>query len=89
MYADQNTAEVIRRLDSSKEKGLTTMEADARLRKYGPNQLKEQKKKGIFMLFLEQLNDPLIYILMVAIVISFFLKEVGDAAIIAAVIILN
>ena len=89
MYADQNTAEVIRQLDSSKEKGLTTMEADARLRKYGPNQLKEQKKKGIFMLFLEQLNDPLIYILMVAIVISFFLKEVGDAAIIAAVIILN
>lgn len=89
MYADQNTAEVIRQLDSSKEKGLTTMEADARLRKYGLNQLKEQKKKGIFMLFLEQLNDPLIYILMVAIVISFFLKEVGDAAIIAAVIILN
>ncbi|MDE5909503.1 MAG: cation-translocating P-type ATPase [Lachnospiraceae bacterium] len=89
MYADQNTAEVIRQLESSREMGLTGLEAEARLRKYGPNQLKEQKKKGIFMLFLEQLNDPLIYILMVAIAISFFLKEVGDAAIIAAVIILN
>ena len=89
MYADQKTAEVIRQLESSKEKGLTTLEAEVRLRKYGPNQLKEQKKKGIVMLFLEQLNDPLIYILMVAIAISFFLKEVGDAAIIAAVIILN
>lgn len=89
MYADQSAAEVIRQFASSKEKGLTHLEADERLKKYGPNQLKEQKKKGIFMLFSEQLNDPLIYILMVAIVISFFLKEVGDAAIIAAVIVLN
>lgn len=89
MYADQNTAEVIRQLESSREKGLTSLEASARLEKYGPNQLKEQKKKGVFALFMEQLNDPLIYILMVAIAISLFLKEVGDAAIIVAVIVLN
>ena len=89
MYAYQNTAEVIKQLESSTERGLTTLEAGTRLEKYGPNQLKEQKKKGIFMLFMEQMNDPLIYILMAAIAISLFLKEVGDAAIIAAVIILN
>lgn len=89
MYADQNTAEVIRQLESSRERGLTSLEASARLEKYGPNQLKEQKKKGVFALFMEQLNDPLIYILMVAIAISLFLKEVGDAAIIVAVIVLN
>lgn len=89
MYADRNIAKVIEQLGSSKERGLTQSEAGARLEKYGPNQLKEQKKKGILVLFMEQLNDPLIYILMVAIAISLFLKEVGDAAIIAAVIILN
>ena len=41
------------------------------------------------MLFFEQLQDPLIYILMAAIAISLFLGEAGDAAIIAAVILLN
>lgn len=89
MYADQNTAEVIKSLKSSRETGLLETEAKARLGQYGPNQLKEQKKKGVFALFMEQLCDPLIYILMAAIAISLFLGEAGDAAIIAAVILLN
>ena len=89
MYAAKNTTEVIRALESSGEKGLSRMEAEARIQKYGTNQLKEQKKKGVIALFMEQLNDPLIYILMAAIAISLFLKEAGDAAIIAAVIFLN
>lgn len=89
MYAVKNTTEVVRQLESNGEKGLSETQAAARLQKYGTNRLEEQKKKGIFSLFMEQLNDPLIYILMVAIAISLFLKEAGDAAIIAAVIILN
>jgi len=89
MYADQNTAEVIKHLESSREMGLSEETAKARLGQYGPNQLKEQKKKGVIALFVEQLCDPLIYILMAAIAISLFLGEAGDAAIIAAVILLN
>lgn len=89
MYAERNKAEVIRQLESSRESGLSTAVAQARLSEYGENRLKEQKKKGILALFMEQLNDPLIYILMAAIAISLFLGEAGDAAIIAAVILLN
>ncbi len=89
MYADQNTAEVVRSLNSSRETGLSEESARTRLGQYGPNQLREQKKKGVAALFLEQLCDPLIYILMAAIAISLFLGEVGDAAIIGAVILLN
>ena len=89
MYADQNTAEVIRSLKSSRETGLSKETARDRLEQYGLNQLEEQKKKGTVALFMEQLCDPLIYILMAAIAISLFLGEVGDAAIIAAVILLN
>lgn len=89
MYADKNMAEVIRSLKSSRETGLSETEAKERLGQYGPNQLKEQKKKGVLALFMEQLCDPLIYILMAAIAISLFLGEAGDAAIIAAVILLN
>ncbi len=89
MYADQSTAEVIRELESSREKGLSSAAVSTKLGKYGPNQLKEQKRKGVFVLFMEQLNDPLIYVLMAAIAISLFLGEAGDAMIIAAVIFLN
>lgn len=89
MYADKNTAQVIQALRSSREKGLSQGEAQAALERHGPNQLREQKKKGVLALFMEQLCDPLIYILMAAIAISLFLGEAGDAMIIAAVIVLN
>ncbi len=89
MYAERNASEVIKQFESSIEAGLSEAAAERRLDEYGPNQLEEQKKKGVFGLFMEQLNDPLIYILMAAIAISLFLGEAGDAAIIAAVILLN
>lgn len=89
MYAAKNTTEVIKALESSSETGLSFAQANVRIQKYGTNKLKEQTKKGVLSLFMEQLNDPLIYILMAAIAISLFLKEAGDAMIIAAVIILN
>lgn len=89
MYAERNASEVIKQFESSSEAGLSEAAAERRLDEYGPNQLEEQKKKGVFGLFMEQLNDPLIYILMAAIAISLFLGEAGDAAIIAAVILLN
>ena len=70
-------------------KGLSAKEAAERLDRYGANKLKERKKKSVVTLFLEQLNDPLIYILMAAIAVSLFLGEVGESLIIAVVIILN
>lgn len=69
--------------------GLSMEEAAKRLDMHGANKLEERKKKSAFALFLEQLNDPLIYILMVAIAVSLFLGEVGESLIIAVVIILN
>ena len=89
MYEKQSTAETLKALEGDWDKGLSSMQADARRQEYGPNKLEEQKKKGIALLFFEQLQDPLIYILMAAIAISLFLGEAGDAAIIVAVILLN
>ena len=51
--------------------------------------MEEGKKKSVISLFLSQLNDPMIYILFVAIVISIILKEISDAIIIVAVVLLN
>lgn len=70
-------------------KGLTKDEAKKRLERNGPNLLDEGKKKSIFMIFLAQLNDPMIYILFIAVVISMLFQEFSDAIIIMAVVLLN
>jgi Ca2+-transporting ATPase len=69
--------------------GLTLEDAKVRLEQYGTNTFEEKKPKTMVQKFFSQLNDPLIYILLVAVAISLFLKEFGDAAIIMAVILLN
>jgi len=89
MYSLKSVAETEISLDADVKRGLSDAEAKARLEKYGENRLKEEKEKGLVQLFFEQLNDPLIYILMAAIAVSLFLGEVSDAGIIGAVIILN
>ena len=55
----------------------------------GKNVLEDEEKKSWAESFLEQLNDPLIFILFVAAAISLLLREYGDMAIILAVVLLN
>lgn len=89
MYTDKTVNEVEKLLGTSIKEGLTEEEAGRRIRQYGENHLKDKRKKSMAALFFEQLNDPLIYILMAAIAVSLFLGEVGDAGIIAVVILMN
>lgn len=55
----------------------------------GQNVLEEGRHKTLPEAFLEQLNDPLIFILFVAAAISMLLGEVSDTLIIVAVILVN
>lgn len=55
----------------------------------GRNVLEDEQHKSAFACFLEQLNDPLIFILFVAAAISMLLKEFSDMMIILAVILVN
>lgn len=55
----------------------------------GQNVLKDVRRKTLPETFLEQLNDPLIFILFIAAAISMLLGEVSDTAIILAVILVN
>ena len=59
-------AEVVERLATDSEKGLSQSEASARLQKYGPNRLPEGKKRGPFTRFFAQFNNILIYVLLAA-----------------------
>jgi len=82
-------SECANRLQSDCERGLSTREADRRYQENGSNQLQEPAKKSMLISFLEQLNNPLIYVLMIADVISIGLKEYSDAIIIGVVVLLN
>ena len=55
----------------------------------GRNVLKDARRKTLPETFLEQLNDPLIFILFIAAAISMLLGEISDTAIILAVILVN
>ena len=81
--------EVLEKLDSGLEEGLSNNEAAKRLEKYGPNQLAEGKKTTFWEMVYEQLNNFVIIMLVVAAVISAFLGEVVDAGAIIAIVVLN
>ena len=73
--------------------GLTSNEAEARLKRYGYNELKF-KKRSPLVRFLLQFHNPLIYVLLVAGTITGVLSlrgedMVGDTAVIFGVVILN
>src|SRR3989344_9162616 len=73
----------------SNEEGLAVHQADARLRQYGKNKLPEAKTDGIFIIFLRQFQSPLIYILLAAGAVVFFMGETIDSLIILAVLVFN
>lgn len=89
MYEQKTVEEVCSSLKVDKKRGLSKKEAETRRRKYGSNELKETKPKSLFATFIEQLCDPLIYVLLVAAAVSLLLKEANDAIIIMVVVLLN
>ena len=89
MWFSKSIEEVLNELNVDPATGLSKEEARARLGRYGLNILKKKKKKGIFQMFLEQLQDWLIYVLFVAVVITLFMGEYIDSIIILLVILLN
>ena len=89
MWFTKSNEEVLNELIVDPLQGLSDTEAKVRQEKYGLNKLLGKKKKSIFSMFTEQLQDWLIYILLVAVFITLFLGEYIDATIIVIVIIVN
>ena len=69
--------------------GLSDSQVKERKQKYGGNALQETKRKGSLQVFLEQFQDLLVIILIVAAVISMLTDNVESTVVIFAVIILN
>ena len=88
--------EVIEAYDSDLQSGLSADQVAERQKTYGPNKLKEKKKKTNFQRFLDQFKDVMILILLVAAAISFFIAcngndpmEFFEPALILLIVVLN
>ncbi|MBN1134453.1 MAG: HAD-IC family P-type ATPase [Methanosarcinaceae archaeon] len=69
--------------------GLSTEEAELRLSRLGYNEVEMKKKHGTLYHFLKQFDSPLIYILIAASIVTYFLEEYIDMAVILTVVIAN
>jgi Ca2+-transporting ATPase len=81
--------EVARLLDSELETGIPSSKATERHNRLGPNQLTAKKRESIWLRFLQQFNQPLLYILLVAGVVTAFLQEWIDSGVIFGVTLIN
>lgn len=77
-----------RELETSQQ-GLDLSETLARLKKFGPNTLPNRKRRGLSHLLWDQISNPLIGILFIALLATLFLRDHGDAVVIAAAVVIN
>jgi Ca2+-transporting ATPase len=81
--------EVLELLESDQNGGLDQFAVETRQAHFGPNVISEKRKQGPLVRFLLQLQQPLIYILLAAVVVTGIFKEWVDAAVIFGVVIIN
>lgn len=81
--------EVIKKLHSNSEEGLSEKKVKTRRGKIGKNLLPEGKSFSKLGIFLEQLKSPLIYILLIAGIVVLIFKEFTDAIVIFGAVFLN
>jgi len=80
--------DVVSAMESS-EKGLSPDDYSRRLKENGPNKLPDRQRVTLFQVIMRQFFSPLIYVLVVAAVISFVLQEFADAVFILIILVVN
>ena len=86
-YTESSTS-VIEAMDGS-EMGLSQAEARDRLRTHGANTLPSRERRGPWLRFLLQFQNPLIYVLLAAAAVTFWMEHHIDAGVILGVVIIN
>src|SRR6056297_2948815 len=80
--------ELFKEFDTGKD-GLSKDEASKRLEENGPNELQTTEQKSKIKMFLEQFKDVLVIILLVAALMSLFIQNYSDAAIMLIIVMVN
>jgi len=85
----QEPEELLKNFDTSITKGLSSAKAKEKLAEEGLNEIARKGQKPAYVILLEQFLNPLVLVLIVASIISFFLGEQTDAIIIIGIVIFN
>jgi len=81
--------EVTRYLDTNLETGLTSAVTAKKRERFGANELKSKPGKSPLLRFIQQFNQPLLYILLIAGTIKAFLGQWVNAGVIWGVTLIN
>ncbi|MCK4473678.1 HAD-IC family P-type ATPase [Candidatus Parcubacteria bacterium] len=84
-----NGSEVVKLLKSNEKNGLSEKQARIRRKEFGRNLLPQKKPLSSLKIFLDQLRSPLIYILIIAGIITLILGELTDTAVIFGAVFIN
>lgn len=88
-WHSKDIADIATELAMDLERGINEKDAEERLSKNGRNELPEGKQEGFFDIFIRQFRSPLIYVLLIACIIVFALKEFTDGFVILFVLVFN
>lgn len=88
-FYQMDIPDVVKELAGDIENGLSEKEVKKRIETYGPNALPHDEGVNWIELIWGQFNDPLIWLLIFAAVVSAYLGEITDMIVIAIIVILN
>jgi Ca2+-transporting ATPase len=81
--------ETARRLGTDPHAGLAGSEAAARRTRYGPNEIREARRRGPLRMLFDQFTDFMILILLAAAIVAGLIGDVTDTVVILAIVVLN
>ncbi len=85
----QSAEQLSELLQSDPEKGLSGKEVQLRQETFGLNRLEKAKKRPLWLIFLEQFLDPVIYVLLFANIMAFLFSDWIDGVAISVVILIT
>lgn len=85
----QSVEDILQLFQTDAAAGISKIEADKRLKMFGSNVYQTQKIKPIWLMFVQQFNSPIVYLLVVGAGISVYFQDFVEAMAIGVVILMN
>ncbi|MBI3136000.1 MAG: cation-translocating P-type ATPase [Bacteroidetes bacterium] len=76
-------------MQSDSAVGLCQPEVENRLKEFGANKIEEKARKSLFLIFLSQFRSPIVWLLVFAAGLSFYVSEWLDSVAILTIILIN
>ena len=88
MFYNKNYQEIFKELKTNIN-GLDNIEVNNRIKKYGKNELPKKKQKSILEIFFGEFKNPILLLLLVAVIASFIAGEIIDALAIIFIVLID